>query len=222
MMKKILHIIFLSALLLTAISSRAFDRVALRPGDLLFKEYPSDSAFTDAVVAATNSIDAYKFSHVGIVTDVAADGVVTVTEAVFTGVRETPLDSFLLSARHIGSQPIVVAARVKTPYAGAVDAALPELKKLLGKPYDREFLPDNDAYYCSELVYATFLVDGNPVFEARPMTFKDRSTGQTSPLWIKYFEELKRPIPEGVIGTNPGDLSRSPRLTILGLVAADI
>lgn len=189
---------------------------SLKVGDILFKEYPSDSAFTDAVVAATSSLDRYRFSHVGVVT--SSGGKLVVTEAVFSGVKETPLDSFLLTARHAGKQPIVLAARLKKTYRKAIKPALPRLKSLLGKPYDRCFLPDNDQYYCSELIYATFLIDGKPIFESRPMTFKDKETGEMSPLWIRYFNELNCPIPEGVTGTNPGDMSRSKILDILGLV----
>lgn len=192
--------------------------VKLRTGDLLFKEYPADSAFTDAVVAATSSLDAYRFSHVGVA--VERDGAVAVVEAVFSGVKVTPLDSFLLTARHIGGQPVVLAARLRKPYRKAIPDAVKCMEQLIGKPYDREFLPGNDAYYCSELIEATFLIDGKPIFEAQPMTFKDKTTGVTSPLWVKYFEELQRPIPEGVPGTNPGTMSRSECLQPLGLVTA--
>ena len=175
---------------------------ALRTGDLLFKEYPADSAFTDAVVAATLSLDQYRFSHVGVA--VERNGAIEVIEAVFSGVKVTPLDSFLLTARHIGEQPVVMAARLKEQYRKAIPEVVKRMEQLIGKPYDREFLPGNDAYYC--------------IFEAQPMTFKDKATGETSPLWIRYFEELGRPIPEGVPGTNPGTMSRSECLHPLGLV----
>lgn len=212
-MRRLLMYIIVAALIAASGYAKGF---SLKVGDILFKEYPSDSAFTDAVVAATSSLDQYRFSHVGVVT--SCRGELTVTEAVFSGVKETPLDSFLLTARHAGKQPVVLAARLKKPYRKAIKAALPRLKSLLGKPYDRCFLPDNDQYYCSELIYATFLIDGKPIFEARPMTFKDKATGEMSPLWVRYFNELNSPIPEGVTGTNPGDMSRSKIIDILGLV----
>ena len=30
--------------------------------------------------------------------------------------------------------------------------------------------------------------------------------------WVKHFKKLKLPVPEGVMGTNPTDLLRSPLL----------
>ena len=213
MKMKLIAVAMLIGIAAQAASGRGF---ALRTGDLLFKEYPADSAFTDAVVAATLSLDQYRFSHVGVA--VERNGAIEVIEAVFSGVKVTPLDSFLLTARHIGEQPVVMAARLKEQYRKAIPEAVRRMEQLVGKPYDREFLPGNDAYYCSELIESTFLIDGKPIFETKPMTFKDKATGDTSPLWVSYFEELRRPIPEGVPGTNPGAMSRSPLLHPLGLV----
>lgn len=185
-------------------------------GDLLFKEYPGDNSFIDAITTSTSSINSYNFSHVGIVTK--SDRTLTVTEAVGRGVMETPLDSFLLSARMVKGQPIVVVARLKPQYRASIDSATIRLKAFLGKPYDVRFLPDNDSYYCSELVYEAFQINGKHIFEAKPMSFKDKKTGEISDLWLKYFEKLECPVPEGVPGTNPGDLSKSEAIDILGLI----
>ncbi|MBQ4440897.1 MAG: hypothetical protein IJT61_05530 [Bacteroidales bacterium] len=80
-------------------------------------------------------------------------------------------------------------------------------KSLVGKSYDIVFLPDNDAYYCSELIQVAF----GDIFPSKPMNWRD-AEGNLPEYWIKHFEELGAPVPEGVPGTNPTDMSRSPLL----------
>lgn len=86
-------------------------------------------------------------------------------------------------------------------------AVITRAKSLIGKPYDNAFLPDNDAYYCSEFIQTVF---GN-IFPSKPMNWRDKE-GNLPEYWIKHFEALGMPIPEGIPGTNPTDLSRSPVL----------
>lgn len=43
------------------------------------------------------------------------------------------------------------------------------------------------------------------------MNFRD-STGQIAPYWQEHFARLGMPVPEGVPGTNPGELSKDPAL----------
>ena len=49
----------------------------------------------------------------------------------------------------------------------------------------------------------------------KPMTFRDKQTGEISPLWVEHFKRYKCEIPEGVPGTNPGDMSRSKAIRIV-------
>jgi len=86
-------------------------------------------------------------------------------------------------------------------------AVIERAKSLIGKPYDNAFLPENDAYYCSELIQTAF----GDLFESKPMNWRDKE-GNLPEYWIKHFKELGMPVPEGVPGTNPTDLSRSPLL----------
>ena len=73
-------------------------------------------------------------------------------------------------------------------------------------------MPDNGAMYCSELVYECYLMcDGQHLFEAKPMNWRDKE-GNLPQYWQEHFEKLGMPVPEGVPGTNPTDLSRSPQL----------
>ena len=93
---------------------------------------------------------------------------------------------------------------------------LERARSFIGQPYDHAFRPDNGALYCSELIYECFLNDykdkgDNHFFEAKPMNWRDED-GKIPLYWKKHFKELGVPVPEGVPGTNPTDLSRSPLL----------
>jgi hypothetical protein len=77
------------------------------------------------------------------------------------------------------------------------------------------FLPLNDEYYCSELVYQAFKdAAGRDVFGLEPMTFKSPQTGEYIDVWVDYYAELKLNIPEGIPGINPAGITRSEKLDI--------
>ncbi|MCK9160148.1 MAG: hypothetical protein M0P00_06615 [Bacteroidaceae bacterium] len=209
-------LLFLSVFFFSCKAQGVSKTFSIKTGDLLFQEHKPDSSISSAVVAATRSIDQYHFSHVGVA--FRDKDSIYVFEAVSSGVRETPLHEFLAKSATENHVPVVVVGRVKKKYSEAIAYAIPQIKTLIGKPYDNEFLPDNDKYYCSELVYETFRINGKPIFKASPMSFKDLRTGKISPLWKAFFKKIGKPIPEGVLGTNPGDMSKSKEINILGLV----
>lgn len=88
-------------------------------------------------------------------------------------------------------------------------------KRFLWKPYDNAFLPDNDKLYCSELIYECFWKNGEHLFEAKPMNWRD-AEGNIPWYWIEHFQKLGVPVPEAVLGTNPTDMARSPLLQKVG------
>jgi hypothetical protein len=99
-----------------------------------------------------------------------------------------------------------------------MDSVLTRARSYIGQPYDKAFLPDNGALYCSELIYECFLEDysyesgtDRHLFKASPMNWRD-ANGNLPKYWMKHFKKLKMAVPEGVMGTNPTDLSRSPLL----------
>lgn len=93
---------------------------------------------------------------------------------------------------------------------------LQRARSFIGQPYDHAFQPDNGALYCSELIYECFLNDNKNdgdrhLFTAKPMNWRD-ADGKIPLYWEQHFQKLGIPVPEGVPGTNPTDLSRSPLL----------
>lgn len=194
---------------------RGSEGFVLEPGDLLFQDLDS-GPLCEAIEKVTTGYQGQNFSHVGIA---AQDerGKPVVIEAVSAGVKATSLQSFLGRSLDAKGRPKVVVGRLKAAYRHLIPSALDEAFALRGRPYDKVFDVQNDAYYCSELVYEAFrrANRGAALFAMQPMTFKDPATGRTDPAWEQYFAGLGVPVPEGEPGINPGAISRSGILTIL-------
>ena len=69
--------------------------------------------------------------------------------------------------------------------------------------------------YCSELGWECYLTGSKNehLFTARPMNFRT-ADGRLPQFWIDHFAAMDQPIPEGVPGTNPQDMSREKILKI--------
>lgn len=177
----------------------------LQSGDLLFvssKWYESD--MEQAIKASTG-----QYSHVALV-EVDSLGMVWVIEATpRDGVKRKTFNRFE-SDNDIDMFGSFDIYRFSIPFDTATVIA--RAKSHLGQPYDDTFLPNNGALYCSELIYECFLdAAGKHLFEAKPMNWRDKE-GNLPKYWEKHFTELGVPVPEGVPGTNPTDISRSPLL----------
>jgi hypothetical protein len=186
-----------------------------QPGDLLFQDLDC-GPLCDAIEKVTTGYHGANFSHVGIAAK-NDGGDFVVIEAVPSGVEITPLQDFLNRSFDAQHQPKVVVGRLKKHYRRLIPSALNEALALKGKPYDKVFAIDNDAYYCSELVYEAFLRanKNRPVFNLQPMTFKEPNTVEILVTWKEYFSKLGIPVPEGQPGINSGSISRSTALTII-------
>jgi hypothetical protein len=186
-------------------------------GDLLFQDLDR-GPLCDAIEKVTTGYQGMNFSHVGIVAEDDI-GNPAVIEAVSSGVELTPLETFLDRSLDVRGRPKVLVGRLKEPHQRLMHCAVNEAFALKGKAYDKAFIIDNDAYYCSELIYEIFLRANNdkPVFKLQPMTFKDPDTEDILYAWQAYFSDLGVPVPEGLPGINPGSISRSPALTVVYL-----
>ena len=173
----------------------------LRAGDLLF--FSDEGGMNDAVRESTG-----QYTHVALVESV--DDTVWIIDATQRyGVSHRPL----LRTRN-GEKPYPDVYRVKHGCYN-LDSVLARARSFIGQPYDNAFLPDNGAIYCSELIYEVFLDDcsakGRHLFEAKPMNWRDKE-GKIPQYWQEHFKKLEMEVPEGVPGTNPTDMSRSPLL----------
>lgn len=174
--------------------------VFMRPGDLLF--FRDTEGMGAAVKESTG-----QYTHVAIVESVG-DTVWIIDATPQNGVSRRP---YLRQNKDKQTLPDIY--RLQDYFY--VDSALIRARSFIGQPYDKAFLPDNGALYCSELIYECFLNDDSQenrhLFEAKPMNWRN-ADGELPKYWVKHFKKLKMPVPEGVMGTNPTDLSRSPLL----------
>ena len=177
-------------------NSTLHPRYTLQSGDLIFwsKSY---SPMEKAITASTG-----KYTHVALV-ECDSAGDVWIIEAIpEKGVQRKSFSDF---DRGFSMLRTFDVYRLTIPFDTA--AVIARATNLVGKPYDDAFLPDNDAYYCSELIQVAF----GDLFESKPMNWRD-ADGQLPEYWVKHFEKLGSPVLEGVPGTNPTDMSRSPLL----------
>ncbi len=184
------------------------------PGDLLFQQW-DNSPFAQAINKVTHGRDSIDYAHVGLV--VMDKGELWVLEAIQTeGVTLTPLYTFLYASTTDSGLPRVSVGRLKEDYTEAIPEILDWAQGKLDYAYDTLFVYGNDRYYCSELLLDAFNAQvGEEVFSLAPMTFKDPASQEFFSIWVKYFAEMRKPIPEGMPGINPGLMSRSEKLDIV-------
>lgn len=177
----------------------------LQEGDLLFA--CTDTA--NAITAVTSGVEGLPIDHVGIVHRIGGtDGPLFVIEAVKPAVRLTPIDDFL----NAGAMVVVGRVNVDVDMRQSVRRCL----AMVERPYDDLYLPGDSAVYCSELVQMNFVdCDGQLIFDTVPMSFHDE-TGRVTDYWTEFYRQRGMQVPEGAPGTNPGELSRRPQVTIIG------
>lgn len=206
-MKKTLFLWLTLLLSAVCVSAQRLERIGLGSlceGDLLFCAQEKGNNITDV----TQGVGGMKIDHVAIFH--RQGGRTFALEAIHSGVGLTPIDSFM------ARREAVLAARLRDTLgvARSVERAL----GFIGRPYDFNFMPDDSAFYCSELVQKCYRDSrGELVFKPIPMSFHDKS-GRITPYWHDYYARQGLQVPEGEPGSNPGDLSRSAAICILGIV----
>lgn len=215
MKPKSYFIIIIGLILFTSHNVTALD---LKNGDLIFQESCSEDHVGNAIKNVTESTDSYQFTHVGIVYIPTNDNNVYIIEATKPLVRIVSLLDYLQPQEKENCIPRSIVGRLDQKYQSCIASAIEEGLKLIGKEYDYGFVLNNDKYYCSEFIYEILRKanNGTPIFELNIMTFKNKKSGKTDQNWIDYFKSKKLAIPEGELGINPGAMSRSDVIKILG------
>ncbi len=186
-------------------------QIPLKNGDLIFQSITC-GPLCDAINQVTKGYNNIDFNHMGMV--VIKAGNVFVLEASDKKVKLTPYRDF----KQKTNLPMYVG-RLKKRFRPLISSAIAFGLKQLGKPYDNEYLYNNGKYYCSELIYDCFLsAKGKPVFKLFPMTYKAPNSNEYFPVWETYFKNLGMEVPEGQPGCNPGGMSTSKKIKILGVI----
>jgi hypothetical protein len=184
----------------------------LKEGDIVF-QHLNGGELGRAINKVTHGYRGRDYNHCGLVVRVGDS--LKVVEAIGKNVHLTTIKGF--EGRCAENDLLIGRLNPKFRFliAGAEKAAL----AYQGVPYDDYFEMDNGQLYCSELIYEAFKManKGRPFFVLKPMTFKDPDTGKLFPSWVEYYKNLNCSIPQGKPGINPGLLSRSSKLNIIGV-----
>ncbi len=210
----------LAALFCAACASNPTE-FTLQDGDLLFV-VTNNSELSNAITAATaDDNHKIKNEHVAIFFHNSL-GQPAVLEAVVVGVWLIPWEKFVARMPIIDTAAAAADSLSLTAGRGLVvkrlaepvdiKKALERAKSHIGDEYDWSFRANNGKMYCTELVYDCYLgQDGEPVMQSVPMSFRD-SEGNIPEFWVRTYERLGEPIPEGEPGTNPNAMAADPAL----------
>jgi hypothetical protein len=214
-MFKRVFLIVLVAFLFVGCNAFTKDEISNEPatqlmeGDLLFINLDC-GPLCDAIEAVTEGAHGKDFSHCGML---AMNGnTLMVIEAIGDKVQYTSITDFLARS----ADTTITVGRPSSLKSEVVSRAVAYAQEQLGESYDDSYLFDNGKWYCSELIYESFKAanSGLEFFEPSPMTFKVPGEDEFFNAWVDYYENLHQPIPEGMLGVNPGGLSRSEHLNI--------
>lgn len=202
-MSRYFFIIFLFPAFLIAQKSN------LKTGDLIFQKMNCGD-LCDAIHAVTEGYQGNDFSHLGLV--LIENDTTYIIEAAGNSVRKVKLEEFSKN-----TQSTMLIGRVKPKYKKLIPQVISFSKEQIGVSYDDDYLYNNGKYYCSELIYDAFLhAYGKAFFTLEPMTFKKPKSNEFFPAWVDYYKNVGITIPEGELGCNPGGISTSKKIKIIG------
>lgn len=186
----------------------------LQTGDLVFVTLPYDYQIVLPDTADKTVVygDRTIYIHVSIA-EVDADSVWIIDATLAHGVDRHPIDTLFADfTLRDGSLPRFEVFRLKDNSNAA--QYVKNAKHYLGSSYDMSFVPDNDEYYCCELVRDSYVTDdGEHIFGLRDVNFSEPD-GTIPVYWTQLFNVLMdRPVPTGIEGTTVRGLTESEAVT---------
>ncbi len=202
----LLKIFALGFFLSLLIGCKSAQHAGLKNGDLLFVT-AKESGLSGAINNVTQKQQNASFDHIGIV-EKNGEGIVVLHAAPKGGSQKQDLKGFIKDQSDDGQK--VVVYRLKPQYRHAIPGAIAKANSLLGKPYNFNYILDENSYYCSDFVERAFRKD--QIFKLEPMTFIDPKTGTTNSFWEEFYHRKNLKVPEGEPGCNPNGLAASDKL----------
>ncbi|KMQ65860.1 hypothetical protein ACM46_07610 [Chryseobacterium angstadtii] len=183
---------------------------SLKNGDLLFVT-AKETGLSGAINNVTQKQKEASFDHIGI-TEKQGSHWYVLHAAPKGGSQKQELASFLKDQSDDGQKVIIY--RLKPEYQKSIPQALKKAESMLGKPYNFNYILDENSYYCSDYIERSFRESS--IFKLEPMTFVDPKTGKTNEFWTEFYKKKNLPVPEGEPGCNPNGLAASDKLERVG------
>ena len=201
-----LNLVFLFSILFFVLSCKNSQNLGLKNGDLLFVT-AKESGLSGAINNVTQKQKNASFDHIGILQK-DKTGVFVLHAAPKGGSQKQNLNEFLKDQANDGQK--VVLYRLKPQFQKNIPDAIEKANSMLGKPYNFNYILDDNSYYCSDYIERAFRKD--KIFTLEPMTFIDPKTGKTNMFWEEFYAKKNLKVPEGELGCNPNGLAGSDKI----------
>jgi uncharacterized protein YycO len=206
---KIITVVFLLSLILNCKNSQSS---GLKNGDLLFVT-AKQTGLSGAINNVTQKQKNASFDHIGIL-EKDENQLFVLHAAPKGGSQKQSLKDFLKDQANDGQT--VVVYRLKSQYQSTIPAAIGKGNSMLGKPYNFNYILNENSYYCSDFIERAFRKDH--IFKLEPMTFIDPKTGKTNEFWMEFYQKKNLKVPEGELGCNPNGLAASDKLERIKII----
>lgn len=208
--RKIALVLCLLVLLFIQCTPQPSTVVQFQNGDLLFVT-AKETGLSGAINNVTQKQKSASFDHIGILEKEGKRWFV-LHAAPKGGSQKQDVKDFIEDQKK--DQQNIVVYRLKPEYQKSIPAAIEKAHSMLGKPYNFNYILDENSYYCSDFVERAFREDH--IFKLEPMTFIDPKTGKINAFWKEFYTKKNLKVPEGEPGCNPNGLAGSDKLERVG------